>query len=122
MKILIVEDDEITLKALEHRLGIAGYTISSAKDGKKALDIYNTEKDFDLIISDIMMPNISGFTLLSTIRDYNQKRVPVILISSLDKAKTITSSLELEVDDIIVKPIDFDQLLLKIEKLIPVKN
>ncbi len=122
MKIMVVDDDEIMLNALYLCLTRAGYQTVTVTDGIKALEIFNAGKNFDLIISDIMMPGLSGFTLLDTIRNMAKDSVPVILISSLDKAKTISSRLDLKADDIIVKPIDFDKLLLKISSLLGLSN
>jgi DNA-binding response OmpR family regulator len=116
-KILIVDDDPVMLKALEHCLSEAGYTVIAVKDGMEALNVFNTNKDLSLVISDIMMPNISGFTLLSAIRKFQDKYIPVILISALEKTKEISSALELQADDVIVKPIDFNVLLLKVNQV-----
>ena len=120
-KILAVDDDPVMLKALDHCLTGAGYAVIAAKDGMEALNVFNINKNIDLVISDIMMPNISGFTLLSAIRKYQDKYIPVILISSLEKTKEISSALELEADDIIVKPIDFNMLLLKVKQVMDSK-
>jgi DNA-binding response OmpR family regulator len=115
MKILVVEDDKLMLKAIVHNLKDKGYEISTAEDGFRALDIIQREK-VDLIISDIMMPNISGLALLNLLKQFYYSNVPVILISSLDKGDIILRSLGLGATDFVTKPIDFEKLFQLIEK------
>jgi len=122
MKILVVDDDIMLLKSLHHSLSGIGHNVHTAQDGLKGLDIYNRETDFDLIISDIMMPDISGFTLLNTVRDVKNKFVPVILISALDKANEISSALDMNAEDIFTKPIDIEKLIAKIQLMEEGKN
>lgn len=117
IKVLVAEDDAILLNALEHCLVQAGYKVVTATDGMKALEIYNIDKNFDLVITDIMMPHISGLTLLNYIKQNTDKYTPVILISSLDKAKTISSMLDLKADEVLIKPIDFTELVKSIKQL-----
>lgn len=106
MKILLVDDDKVMLQALSHYFKIDGYETCLAEDGFKALDILRKEK-IDLIISDLMMPNISGLGLLNLLKQFYFNNIPVILISSLDKGNVILRSLGLGASDFVTKPIDF---------------
>lgn len=115
MKILIVEDDKLMLKTIVHHLRGKGYDVTTAEDGFKALELVQ-KNDTDLIISDIMMPNISGLELLNLLKQFYFNNVPVILISSLDKAELLLCSMGLGATDFITKPINFDKLFKKIEK------
>lgn len=120
MKILIVDDDKLMLEVISHYLGAEGYETSIAEDGFQALDKIQKEK-IDLIISDIMMPNISGLALLNLLKQFYFNNIPIILISSLDKKDFITRSLGLGAIDFITKPIDFKQLSHLVRKYVKAK-
>ena len=90
MKILIVDDDKMMLKAIGHSLMNDGYEVMVAEDGYNALDMITRSK-IDLVITDVMMPNISGLGLLSLLKQFYFNKIPVILISSLNKADVIVS-------------------------------
>lgn len=121
MKILVVEDDKLMLKAIVHNLKNKGYETLTAEDGFRALDIIQRDK-VDLIISDIMMPNISGLELLNLLKQFYYNNIPVILVSSLDKGDIILRSLGLGANDFVTKPIDFDKLFSLIEKYDKIKT
>ena len=81
-KILLVDDDEITLNSIYELLSEFGYDVITAHDGLEGFQKYS-ENRFDLIITDIVMPNMNGITLIEKIRDdLNQKYVPAIAIST----------------------------------------
>ncbi len=115
MKILIVDDDKLQLKAISHTLQLDGYETVLAENGFEALDVINKDK-IDLIISDVMMPNISGLGLLSLLKQFYFNKIPVIIISSLDKADVVLHSIGLGAVDFVSKPIDFRELLARIKK------
>jgi DNA-binding response OmpR family regulator len=115
MKILIVDDNKLTLKAIEHNLQVEGYETLIAEDGFRAIEIIQKEK-IDLILSDIMMPNISGLALLNLLKQFYFNNIPVIFISSLDKGDIVLRSLGLGAIDFVTKPIDFKQLFIVIKK------
>lgn len=111
-KILILEDDVLLNKAVSKILNRNGYDIVSCFSAVEAYDImYNNI--FDLIISDIMMPEIDGFEFLKTIRNIN-KEIPIIFMSAKDDFNAKERGYRLGVDDFLVKPVDFEELLLKI--------
>lgn len=115
--ILIVEDDRMLLEAMRFKLENDGYRVQKAQDGWEALRVVEHSK-IDLIISDLMMPNISGLSLLSILHEFNFDKIPVIVISSLDKANVIMSAMEMSAADFMVKPIDFNELGQKISLLL----
>ena len=77
MKILVVDDDELILKSIGHVLTANGYHVSLAEDVSKALKILDTQK-IDLIISDLMMPKVSGFGFLSVLKEFYFGKIPVV--------------------------------------------
>lgn len=115
MKILIVDDDKMQLEAISHQLQLDGYETVTAENGFDALDVINKIK-IDLIVSDIMMPNISGLGLLSLLKQFYFNKIPVIIISALDKADVVIHSIGLGAVDFVSKPIDFSLLLGLIKK------
>ena len=115
MKILVVDDDLFTLRSIEHNLRGEGYEVSVSEDGFSALEILQKEK-IDLIICDIMMPNLSGLGFLNLLKQFYLNRIPVIVISSLDKADVILCTMGLGANDFIVKPINFEELSIRIKK------
>lgn len=115
MKILIVDDDAMMVEAISHQLTNNGYEVVKAENGYEALDLIDKVK-VDLIISDVMMPNISGLGLLSLLKKFYFNKVPIIIISSLNKADVVLQSLGLGAVDFLSKPIDFKKLLPLVRK------
>ena len=117
MKILVVDDDRLILNALSHNLKEEGYEISLAEDGFQALSILQNQK-IDLVISDIMMPNVSGLSLLSLLKQFYFDTIPIILISSLDQGELIIRSVGLGAANFLTKPIDFKKLIHLVKTLL----
>ncbi len=111
-KILILEDDILLNKTVTKFLNNNGYDVVSCFDGEEAYDILQ-DNVFDLIISDIMMPNIDGFEFLETVREFN-KEIPVIFMSADDDFNTKQKGYRLGVDDYLVKPVNLEEMALKI--------
>jgi DNA-binding response OmpR family regulator len=114
MRILVVDDDRMVLEAMKHNLGIRGYEVVTANTVLEALEIAASQK-LDLIISDVIMPDISGLSLLSMLRRFYLYKVPIIIISSLDKKEIISSSVNLGADDFLKKPINYEELHLRVK-------
>ncbi len=112
IKILILEDDVLLNKSISKFLDNNGYNVVSCFNAEEAYDVLY-EGAFDLIISDIMMPKIDGFEFLETIRSVNSE-IPIIFMSANDDLNAKQKGYRLGVDDYLVKPVDFDELLLKI--------
>ena len=116
MKILICEDEEIMLTALEFRLKKQGYEVIRAEDGQVAIDKIQTE-DPDLIIADIMMPHVSGLELITFVRQDQQKDTPVIVISALELDEVVLEASRLGANDFISKPFKPIELILRIKRI-----
>ncbi|MBI2430978.1 MAG: response regulator [Candidatus Levybacteria bacterium] len=115
MKILIVEDDSFFQKFYTSKLTEQGFTTIVAADGKEALAAVEQEKP-DLILLDIIMPNIDGFEVLSKLKKNEiTKNIPVIVFSSLGQEQDVKKAIELGATGYVNKSFfDFDQLLAKI--------
>jgi two-component system, OmpR family, response regulator VicR len=117
MEILVVEDNELLLKAIEFRLKKEGYTVISAKDGKEALDKISQSVP-DMIITDIMIPFFNGLEIVSTVRTKFLSKIPIIVLSRVGSEKTILEAFELGADDFITKPFSPNELCMRIKKML----
>jgi len=120
MRILIVDDDSSIRNMLGIVLSKAGFDIVTAEDGKSALVTLKRES-FDLIISDIKMPGISGIDLLKKVKTYNPE-IPVIMITAHASTDDAVDAMKLGAEDYITKPFNIDELKLIIERSIYRKN
>lgn len=114
MKILLVDDDSKSLDLLEAILLPQGYGIVRCCDGKAALEIIEKE-DIDLVLSDVIMPGISGFELTETIKA--KKKVPVILLTSLREKEDVIKGFESGADEFLFKPYIKEELLLRVRNV-----
>ena len=110
-KILIVEDDIDIQELLRNFLQEVGYEISIANDGMEAISLFSTIH-FDLILLDIMLPKIDGFTVCELIR--KQSQIPIIMLTALSSEDEQIRGLDLQVDDYITKPFSLPILVRKI--------
>src|ERR1700704_3203711 len=105
--LLIVDDDEYNRDLLCRRLERKGYEASAAASGKEALTLIR-QSAFDLVLLDIMMPELDGIAVLKTIREtYTATQLPVIMVSAKDESDDIVGALSLGANDYVTKPIDF---------------
>jgi len=115
-KILVVEDDRELNKTVCSFLNRSGYEAVGCLDANEAYDaLYETV--FDLIISDIMMPRVDGFELAKNVRELNQN-IPILFMTARDDLASKQRGYRIGVDDYMVKPIDLDELLLRIGALL----
>lgn len=113
--ILVVEDNEHTRMLTEARLR-KFYNVVTAANGSEALDIFY-ERQIDLIVADIMMPIMDGYELVKNLRDNNED-VPVLFLTAKSTFEDKRLGFELGIDDYVTKPIDYEELLLRIKALL----
>ncbi|WP_200411663.1 response regulator transcription factor [Virgibacillus salexigens] len=113
--ILLVDDEQRMLDLLALYLKPHGYVCAKVKSAMEALN-YLDKENVDIILLDIMMPEINGLQLCRTIRDFSD--VPIIMITARDQQEDIVKGLRLGADDYITKPFDESELLARIEALI----
>jgi len=112
-KILYIEDDLELGYVTRDNLELKGYDITLMKDGKSALDIFN-DKQFDLCLLDVMLPEMDGFTLAKEIRKTNE-HIPIIFLSAKSLKEDRIEGLVSGGDDYLTKPFNIAELILKIE-------
>ncbi len=115
-RILVVEDDQALNGAICTYLTRNGYEAIGCLSVNEAYDVMYGGTLIDLIVSDIMMPNIDGFTFAETIRTQNQ-HIPILFMSARDDFAAKQRGFKVGIDDYMVKPIDLDELLLHIGAL-----
>lgn len=116
MRILICEDEEIMLTALQFRLRKQGYDVIVAEDGKEAMEKLETESP-DFMVADIMMPYVTGLELILHVRNVKKSEMPIIIISAMDNDDTVLEAFRLGADDFIAKPFKPNELILRIKRL-----
>lgn len=114
--ILLVEDEENLQDALKLNLELEGYEITCADDGNKALRKVG-EEFFDLIILDVMLPELDGITVAENIRLQNND-TPILMLSAKSNSADRVLGLKKGADDYLTKPFNLEELLLRVEKLI----
>ena len=114
--ILLVEDEENLHEALKMNLELEGYDVTSSYDGAAALKAVQSEY-FDLIILDIMLPEMDGITVTESIRIRNNE-VPILILSARNSSADRVLGLKKGADDYLVKPFNLEELLLRVQKLI----
>ncbi len=116
MKILLVEDDIMLNEMITEYLSSTGHAITSAKSGDESLKILN-EQRFDLLILDINLPDVDGFTILENMHE--QKRmIPTIYISALIDIEDISRAFDLGCYDYLKKPFHLKELTIRINKIL----
>lgn len=113
-KILIVEDELMISNLIKINLTDVGYVCKCAYDGKEAIDIIE-EEQFDLILLDIMLPEINGFELMEYIRPLE---IPVIFLTAKSDVKDRVKGLKLGAEDYIVKPFEIIELVARVETVL----
>ena len=114
--ILVVDDDKDINKAVSSYLKGNGFDVISCFSAQDAYDAMYGQL-FDLIISDIMMPGIDGFEFAENVRNVN-KSIPIIFMTAKDDMPSKTKGFNIGIDDYMVKPIELDELLLRVNALL----
>ena len=116
VKILIVEDNNKLRKLIDVYLTHNGYKTYNATDGLEALEIINNNM-IDLVICDIMMPNMDGLELVEELREI-YTNLPILIVTAKESKEDKILGFKLGIDDYMVKPIDLEELLMRVKALL----
>ncbi len=114
--ILVVDDDKNTRRLMQAVLEGDGYTVTTACDGEEALEIMDREH-IDLAVLDIMMPRMDGYTFTQTLRSANND-LPILMVSAKQLSEDRKKGFLVGTDDYMTKPVDTDEMLLRIKALL----
>lgn len=116
MKILLVEDDTITINLLTRALNSHNYNVNTAADGETALQLAQAY-DYDLIVLDVLIPKLDGISLCRELRS-SGCQMPILLLTALDSRSNLVEGLEAGADDYMVKPFNIEELIARIRALL----
>jgi DNA-binding response OmpR family regulator len=114
-KILVVDDEPRYLRLLEANLRTEGFEVESAHDGEEAIEKF-TSNPTDLILMDVMMPKLDGFTACQRIRQFSS--VPIIILTAKGEEQDRVSGLDMGADDYLVKPFSISELLARVRAVL----
>jgi CheY-like chemotaxis protein len=115
MNILIIDDDKLTVNAVQHSVETLGHKADVARNGEEAIQKI-TGGEFDLIISDIMMPGISGLSLVNVLRSVHLVFTPIIMMSTLNNRPLLDAAFKAGANDFLNKPVSTEDLAVKLKK------
>ncbi|MEG3966398.1 response regulator [Microcoleus sp. T2B6] len=116
MKILLVEDDTVTVSLLTQALESHNYNVNAAADGETALHLVQAY-DYDLIVLDVLIPKLDGISLCRKLRS-SGCQMPILLLTALDSSNDRVQGLEAGADDYVVKPFNLEELIARIRALL----
>lgn len=116
MRILLVEDEEQIRKLIKMNLELEGFEVVSVDNGRKAIDIIEGQH-FDLMILDVMLPEVDGFQICQKVR-LNNTKVGIIILSAKDTSQDRITGLKYGADDYLTKPFNLEELLLRVSNLL----
>jgi|GEM_PF-461872 len=118
-QVLIVDDNEINRDMLVRRLRRRDFNVSMAVNGREALSMIE-EKPYDLVLLDIMMPEIDGYAVLKHLKnDARLQHIPVIMISAIEEMDSVMKCMEIGADDYLTKPFDPELLKVAVNRCLP---
>lgn len=117
--ILVVEDDQEIQELIKQFLMTQQYKVIVASDGLEGMKQFN-KQSFDLILLDVMMPNLNGFEVAKMIR--NQSKIPIIMLTALEEEQDQMKGFDLGIDDYITKPFSFHVLMRRVEAVLRRSN
>jgi class 3 adenylate cyclase len=121
-ELLVVDDNELNRDMLSRRLSARGYTVAVAEDGRTGLQLVS-ERRFDAVLLDVMMPGLSGLEVLKKLREtYSQSDLPVIMATARDASEDVVEALKLGANDYVTKPLDFPVVLARLENQLEMRR
>ena len=112
---LVIDDDIRMLRMMQRVLELEGYRVRTASDGKAAFDVFDEENP-DLVLLDIMLPGIDGYTVCQNIREFSQ--IPIIMVTARSDNEEKVEGLDAGADDYITKPFSSDELVARVRAVL----
>ncbi len=115
-RILVIEDNPMIVKSLDFKLTKDGYEVLIALDGREALNAIDN-KEFDLVITDLMLPFITGSQIIEHLKKVKPS-IPIIVLSTATQEDIIMDAFNMGVDDFVTKPFSPNELSLRVKRLL----
>lgn len=113
--ILIVDDEPVNRQVLQNHLGVAGYNVFEARNGKGAIELIDSEQEFNLVLLDIMMPEMSGYQVAAYLRQkYSPSELPIIMLTAKNRVDDLVAGFNVGASDYLTKPFLKDELLSRV--------
>ncbi len=120
--ILVADDESANLRALTNVLALEGYSIKGVNNGQEVLDLLVNGCPFDLLILDLMMPGLTGFEVLKTLRErYSYVELPVLILTAQTRNEDIEAGFSMGANDFLIKPFDSQELRARVKTLVQLK-
>lgn len=114
-KVLLIEDDTLIQRTVASKLKKEGFSVVSCSDGKAGIDTLHAEMP-DVVLTDVMLPYVSGLEVVTAVKSITNKDIRVIVFSTLGQEKTVSEAFTLGADDYITKPFSLTELTIRIKK------
>jgi Response regulators consisting of a CheY-like receiver domain and a winged-helix DNA-binding domain len=114
-KVLLIEDDILIQRAVAAKLKKEGFEIIGCSDGKEGLEKLATELP-DLVLTDVMLPYVSGLEIVNAVKSLTEKSIKVIVFSTMGQEKIVQEAFDLGADDYITKPFSLNELSIRVKK------
>jgi CheY-like chemotaxis protein len=120
--ILVVDDDDNSVSALQSLLGPKGYRVLRAGDGRQAIEVVIAEK-LDLILLDLQLPKLDGLGVMRHLREnLNLSNLPIVMMTACDPEESLGHAMACGCDEFLSKPIDFDRLEAVLDHFVPLRS
>lgn len=114
-KILLIEDDVLIQKTVGSKLKKEGFDVTCCSDGKEGVEKITTELP-DVVVTDVMLPYVSGLEIVSAVKNIKEKSIRIIVLSTMGQEKIVEEAFGLGADDYITKPFSLTELTIRIKK------
>jgi Signal transduction histidine kinase len=122
-RILIVDDEPVNIKVLKNFLEYEKYTVITADNGKEAINIVSNDKEIDLVILDMMLPDMLGYEICSLLRErYSMLELPILIMTADNRTESLVVSFECGANDYLRKPFERSELLARVKTLVELKQ
>ncbi len=121
--ILIVDDEPVNLQVLTNHLSLQNYSVNAVSSGDEALALFESAKDFDIVLLDIMMPVMTGYELCRRIRErYQANELPVVMITAKNQVEDLVTAFKIGANDFLSKPFSKQELIARITTQLHLKD
>lgn len=116
-RILLAEDNKLIQATVAFKLQKDGYEVVKANDGKECMECLQ-KAQFDLLITDLFMPFISGHEIIAAVRSEMKSDLPILVLSAAGAEETVLKAFELGADDYMIKPFSLSELSIRVKKML----